>query len=161
MQEKANVINSLDEASILLGVKPDDLADAFCHRVISTFEGPVKSWLSLTQARDTRDALAKHLYGLVFNSVVERTNASISGGMVLGGQRNQEGGEGIFCGILDIFGFECFQKNSFEQLCINYANERLQQFFNNFLRTRCTFESNSALKLNLIGFLIVHLNLIT
>lgn len=81
-----------------------------------------------------RSALCRALYGRLFLRVVEMANEAIasqrSTAEAAGGA---SGGEGLFCGVLDIFGFECFGVNSFEQLCINYSNERLQQFFNLFV----------------------------
>lgn len=77
---------------------------------------------TLAQAVDSRDALARHLYHGIFRRVVERTNRSIG---------FREGT--LFCGVLDIFGFEFFEKNTFEQLCINFTNELLQQYFNSFI----------------------------
>ena len=73
--------------------------------------------LSIEQAVDSRDALGKAMYARLFRWLVERCNAKLV-------DTHQPD---AFIGILDIFGFECFATNSFEQLCINYANERLQQ----------------------------------
>ena len=73
--------------------------------------------LSIEQAVDSRDALCKAMYARLFRWLVERCNEKL-----VDTHQPQ-----AFIGILDIFGFECFVTNSFEQLCINYANERLQQ----------------------------------
>lgn len=72
------------------------------------------------QASDTRHAMAKFIYGNMFDWIVQKVNKS----MVAPAGRN------LSIGILDIFGFEIFQNNSFEQLCINFTNEMLQQHFN-------------------------------
>ena len=72
----------------------------------------------LLKAEDARDALAKIMYSRMFDWVVQRVNTT----MYTPGEK--------FIGVLDIFGFEAFAENSFEQLCINYANETLQQHFN-------------------------------
>lgn len=66
-----------------------------------------------------RDALAKHIYSQLFNWIVDEINKSLE----FHGQRQS------FIGVLDIYGFETFETNSFEQFCINYANEKLQQQF--------------------------------
>merc|ERR1719337_439299 len=73
------------------------------------------------QAEMVRDAVIKSIYTLVFDWVVEKVNAFISGG--------EEKRKLPYVGLLDIFGFENFKFNSFEQLCINFCNEKLQQFF--------------------------------
>ncbi|XP_042438104.1 myosin-1-like [Zingiber officinale] len=80
--------------------------------------------LTLSQAIDTRDALAKSIYASLFGWLVEQINKSLG----IGKRRT-----GRSISILDIYGFESFDKNSFEQFCINYANERLQQHFNRHL----------------------------
>jgi myosin heavy subunit len=79
--------------------------------------------VNIRQAADSRDALGKALYEMVFNFAVKIANASIG----------YKPDVPLFVGVLDIFGFECFKMNSFEQLCINFTNERLQQFFNQFV----------------------------
>ncbi|CAN1775291.1 VIII-2 [Linum perenne] len=78
---------------------------------------------TLQQAIDARDALAKFMYGNLFDWLMEQINKLLDG--------NQDTWRSI--NILDIYGFESFKKNSFEQFCINYANERLQQHFNRHL----------------------------
>lgn len=72
-------------------------------------------------AEAARDALAKHIYAKLFQYIVDIINKSL-----------QQSGrkQHCFIGVLDIYGFETFQINSFEQFCINYANEKLQQQFN-------------------------------
>ncbi|CAN1239220.1 VIII-2 [Linum grandiflorum] len=78
---------------------------------------------TLQQAIDARDALAKFLYGNLFDWLMEQINKLLDGSQNTWRSIN----------ILDIYGFESFKKNSFEQFCINYANERLQQHFNRHL----------------------------
>lgn len=81
----------------------------------------IQKRLRLDAAEDTRDALAKAVYAALFRWLVTRVNAFLAVGKKV---------SGTSLSILDIYGFECFMENSFEQLCINYANERLQQQFN-------------------------------
>lgn len=78
----------------------------------------VKKALSARNALHARDALAKALYARLFDFICKTINGSID-----------RGGD-FYIGILDIAGFEYFEDNSFEQFCINYCNEKLQQFFN-------------------------------
>ncbi|KAG0178217.1 hypothetical protein DFQ29_003789 [Apophysomyces sp. BC1021] len=85
-----------------------------------------QDWVSQTktpaQVQDSLHALAKALYERNFGSLVERINRAIDGPKT----EDKMG----FIGVLDIAGFEIFESNSFEQFCINYTNEKLQQFFN-------------------------------
>jgi myosin-7 len=79
--------------------------------------------LKKDQANDNRDSIAKTVYDKLFNYIVEYINNSTATKQPVAN----------FIGVLDIFGFELFEVNSFEQLCINYTNEKLQQFFNQFI----------------------------
>lgn len=83
-------------------------------------QSPIAVPLRAEQAIENRDALAKYVYEKLFLWLVGRINTALAPSDT---QKN-------FIGILDIFGFEIFKKNSFEQLCINFCNEKLQQLFN-------------------------------
>jgi len=83
---------------------------------------PTKIPFKKKEAMDACDALAKSIYGRVFDWLVQRVNSACK----------IEGSSDGFIGVLDIFGFEIFENNSFEQLCINFANEKLQQHFNQY-----------------------------
>lgn len=74
--------------------------------------------LQVNEASSTRDSIAKLIYKNMFTWIVERVNQSIY-------KEETNTKHSKFIGILDIFGFEIFESNSFEQLCINYANEKL------------------------------------
>ncbi|PKK18560.1 unconventional myosin-Vb-like [Columba livia] len=104
----------------LLGVEVSQVTRWLCHRKLVTAGETYLKPLSRQQALDSRDALAKHMYGQVFKWMVSRVNRAL---------RSLEGHH-TSIGILDIYGFEMFELNSFEQFCINYANEKLQQLFN-------------------------------
>ncbi|OVA08348.1 IQ motif [Macleaya cordata] len=96
------------------------LLATLCTRSIQTREGSIVKALDCYAAKTGRDALAKTVYARLFDWLVEKINRS------LGQDMDSE----IQIGVLDIYGFECFKKNSFEQFCINFANEKLQQHFN-------------------------------
>jgi len=110
-------------AEKLLGVSSGELEKVLCNNTRVTRTERIRSPVNVRQAADNRDALARALYGILFNFIVHSTNLSI--GYIEDVK--------LFVGVLDIFGFECFKMNSFEQLCINFTNERLQQFFNSFV----------------------------
>jgi len=114
---------NIDLVAKLTGVARKDLESALCNTTRVTRTEKIRSPVNVRQASDNRDALAKALYGIIFNFIVSKTNLSI------GYLKDVK----LFVGVLDIFGFECFKMNSFEQLCINFTNERLQQFFNSFV----------------------------
>lgn len=120
-----NELNSNIQAiSILLGLSTEDLAVTLTSRIIVARGETYTKKLTVTQANDARDAISKSIYGKLFDWIVHSINKSI-----------QVDSTNIRAniGVLDIFGFECFQKNSFEQLCINYTNETLQQQFNQYI----------------------------
>lgn len=120
---QSSVVNDATNAkrvSSLLGVSKDDLCTALVQKTILVHGEHVVTALSKESALEGRDAFAKALYGAIFVRIVQRINETI----------DKDPGKSMnSIGVLDIFGFENFTDNSFEQLCINYANENLQQFF--------------------------------
>ncbi|KAL0353717.1 UNVERIFIED_CONTAM: Myosin-2 [Sesamum angustifolium] len=115
---------TVSNAACLIGCGIQDLMLALSTHSIQAGKEKVARRLTLRQAIDTRDSLAKFIYGSLFDWLVEKINVSLATG-------KQHTGRSI--SILDIYGFESFKRNSFEQFCINYANERLQQHFNRHL----------------------------
>lgn len=110
---------NLTRISSLLGVAKTSLNSSLIQKTLFAHGERVVSSLSKEQALEARDAFVKAIYGKLFVMVVERINQTIF----------KEVKKKTSIGVLDIFGFENFECNSFEQLCINYANENLQQFF--------------------------------
>jgi len=116
---------SLVFTSSLIGVDPDELRRSLTFRVMQTNnKGNTKGTvimvpLKVYEASNARDALAKAIYSRLFDHIVMKINESIPFEK-----------SAYYIGILDIAGFEYFTVNSFEQFCINYCNEKLQQFFN-------------------------------
>ncbi|NWU04950.1 MYO6 protein, partial [Cephalopterus ornatus] len=115
---------SLERCAALLGLDQDDLRGSLTTRVMLTTAGGAKGTvikvpLKVEQANNARDALAKTVYSHLFDHVVKRVNQCFPFET-----------SSFFIGVLDIAGFEYFEHNSFEQFCINYCNEKLQQFFN-------------------------------
>ncbi|KAH8375739.1 hypothetical protein KR093_008372, partial [Drosophila rubida] len=128
---KATVVDNLDATEIpehinvervagLLGLPIQPLIDALTRRTLFAHGETVISTLSRDQSVDVRDAFVKGIYGRLFVHIVRKINTAIFKPRAT--SRNA-------IGVLDIFGFENFDQNSFEQFCINYANENLQQFF--------------------------------
>ncbi|ESR56935.1 hypothetical protein CICLE_v10018480mg [Citrus x clementina] len=96
------------------------LEDSLCKREIVTRDETITKWLDPEAAAVSRDALAKIVYSRLFDWLVEKINNSIG----------QDPNSKSLIGVLDIYGFESFKTNSFEQFCINLTNEKLQQHFN-------------------------------
>ncbi|KAL5532985.1 MYO2 [Sanghuangporus sanghuang] len=122
-------IDDNDQALLLctrfLGINPADFRRWTIKKQITTRSERIVTSLNAVQATVVRDSVAKFVYACMFEWLVAVVNESLAG----------EGGEAankaeMFIGVLDIYGFEHFQKNSFEQFSINYANEKLQQEFN-------------------------------
>lgn len=111
---------ALNRIALFLGTNKFDLSEALTKKTIFVHGETVVSNLSDVQAYESKDAFVKGIYGKMFIAIVEKLNSVIYQVKVT---------RKTSIGVLDIFGFENFQINSFEQLCINYANENLQQFF--------------------------------
>uniref|UniRef100_A0A671XKH5 Unconventional myosin-Ih-like n=2 Tax=Sparus aurata TaxID=8175 RepID=A0A671XKH5_SPAAU len=106
--------------SKLLGIPTQVLQQGLTHRKIEAKTEEVLSPFSVDHAVYARDALAKAIYGRTFNWLVNKINESLA---------NKDSSRKTVIGLLDIYGFEVFNVNSFEQFCINYCNEKLQQLF--------------------------------
>ncbi|XP_068459809.1 unconventional myosin-Va-like [Clinocottus analis] len=104
----------------LMGVPCEEMAHWLCHRKLETTTETYVKPVSKMNAVNSRDALAKHIYARLFSWIV----CSINNALKSAAKQHS------FIGVLDIYGFETFDVNSFEQFCINYANEKLQQQFN-------------------------------
>jgi myosin-1 len=114
----------VDFVAYLLEVDSAHVNKALTIRVMETSRGGRRGSvydvpLNPAQATSSRDALAKAIYYNLFDWIVQRVNQSL----------RAKGAVSHSVGILDIYGFEIFERNSFEQLCINYVNEKLQQIF--------------------------------
>lgn len=114
---------SLVKACQLLGISPANFAKWTVKKQLITRGERIMSNLTQQQAMVVRDSVAKYIYSSLFDWLVETINDSLATEEVLSHAHS-------FIGVLDIYGFEHFAKNSFEQFCINYANEKLQQEFN-------------------------------
>ena len=113
-------LQGVETAARLLGLEIDSLEKTFTTRMLGLASGNIAQTQTRDQAADKRDAMAKGLYEALFLWLVAKLNKTIA----------QQGDVWGFIGVLDIYGFEMFEYNSFEQLCINYANEKLQRHFN-------------------------------
>lgn len=121
MQQKKEI----EQSATLLGVDEAALSKQLCSRTVKARQEVYCVPLSAHQAGNNRDALAKEIYARVFAYLVQRVNYSISNTA----DSKASTPSYLHIDLLDIFGFESFKHNSFEQFCINFANEKLQQKF--------------------------------
>ncbi|XP_067001655.2 myosin-IIIb isoform X2 [Anabrus simplex] len=118
----------LHRASRLLGLEPSDLLEALTSNSVVTRGETITRNNTVEEACAARDAMAKGLYGRLFDWMVNQINCLLT-------FNRAACGEPLAVGLLDIFGFENFPRNSFEQLCINIANEQIQYYFNQHIFT--------------------------
>jgi myosin-6 len=135
-------------ASRLIGVDANELNQCLLTRIMQTKQGGRQGTaylvpLKVREAQNARDALAKAIYSKLFDHLVTKiVNKSIPFSQ-----------SAYYIGVLDIAGFEYFRMNSFEQFCINYCNEKLQQFFNErILKEEQSIYSKEGLGLRQIEF---------
>ncbi|XP_028269122.1 unconventional myosin-Ih [Parambassis ranga] len=122
---KGHVLLSNNNAELrwvsnLLGVDAHTLQEGLTFRKLEAKKDQVLSPFTIDHAIYARDALAKAIYGQTFTWLVNKINESME---------NKDPSRKMIIGLLDIYGFEVFYVNSFEQFCINYCNEKLQQLF--------------------------------
>ncbi|XP_014476501.1 PREDICTED: myosin-IIIb-like isoform X2 [Dinoponera quadriceps] len=127
---KSRVIDTapLRIVSKLLGVEQNDLLEALTSNSVMTRGETITRNNTVAEARTARDAMAKGLYGRLFDWMVNQINCLLC-------FNRSPNYEPLAIGLLDIFGFENFPRNSFEQLCINIANEQIQYYFNQHIFT--------------------------
>jgi myosin heavy subunit len=128
----ASSISNHDQLRIvsnIMQVSPESLENAICYRTLLVRNESQIIRLNPEQAADTRDSLSKAIYGNLFDWIIKRINQFLFSSVE---------DSRFSIGVLDIFGFEVFEKNSFEQFCINFANEKLQALFNDYVfRMEC------------------------
>jgi len=121
--DSVDVLNEKDaeQAATLFGCEPKVLMDTLCTRSVESGKDKVITRLSPAHANYGRDALCKAVYNRLFDWLVSRINDSV--------RAPKRAFDKKVIGVLDIYGFEVFKVNSFEQFIINYCNEKLQQLF--------------------------------
>lgn len=113
----------LEQICILLGCTNEILDKALTQNVKVIQNEVIQKPLKISECQTFRNIFSKELYNRLFNWIVKKLNKSLA--------TNLENKNNNYIGLLDIFGFECFQNNSLEQLFINFTNEKLQQLFIN------------------------------
>jgi myosin heavy subunit len=133
----SQVVKNADQTKVLgqaarsCGVSAAALEKAITQDTLVVRGESMEVHLEPVNAQSACDTLAKAIYGRMFDWLVQTINVQMLADSKDGAGRT--GKKKLFIGILDIFGFEVFQENSFEQLCINYCNEKLQQHFIHFV----------------------------
>jgi len=122
----SDAYQSVDKACKLLGVQTDSFVQGLLHPKVKAGREWVEKVQTPEQVQSAIDALAKGIYERGFGDLVIKINRRLD-------QNGRGSDDSYFIGVLDIAGFEIFDNNSFEQLCINYTNEKLQQFFNHHM----------------------------
>lgn len=124
--EQAKIKSSapLNQVASLLQLDVVEAEKAFCSRVVATKGEVMEKGHTIEQAQFGRDAFAKAVYDRAFSWIVRFINEAIEVP-----QESKTKNRSTVIGVLDIYGFEIFNNNSFEQFCINYCNEKLQQLF--------------------------------
>ncbi|XP_017174530.1 myosin-IIIb isoform X6 [Mus musculus] len=125
--DKSEVPNpeALENAACVLCISSEELQEALTSHCVVTRGETIVRANTVDRAEDVRDAMSKALYGRLFSWIVNRINTLLQPDKNICSAEDR-----MNVGILDIFGFEDFQRNSFEQLCINIANEQIQYYFN-------------------------------
>ncbi|XKL60916.1 hypothetical protein PGB90_007973 [Kerria lacca] len=116
--------NSMNKTADLLQVNAEELKRTLCERVIAARGEIMQKSHTLIEAEFGKNALAKAIYDKLFTWIVSKVNSAIDPQLTTNIRS-----KGTVIGVLDIYGFEIFDRNSFEQFCINYCNEKLQQLF--------------------------------
>ncbi|XP_057676304.1 unconventional myosin-Ic-like [Corythoichthys intestinalis] len=124
---EAHITTEIPIANVakLLGLEASSLSGALTHKKLTAKGEEMIIPLNFEQAMSSRDALAKAVYGRTFTWLVEKINQSLA----LKDDVDHSNKTFPVIGLLDIYGFEVLQRNSFEQFCINYCSEKLQQLF--------------------------------
>jgi len=123
-QAETDGTEDIEKVAKLLGLELDSFIMGLLKPKIKVGKEFVNKGQNEQQVKNACAALSKAVYARCFNWLVERVNVTLDVKTVK---------RAYFIGVLDIAGFETFEENGFEQLCINFTNERLQQFFNNFM----------------------------
>ncbi|KRZ90766.1 Unconventional myosin-Va [Trichinella sp. T8] len=119
---RKNSANDLNRCCELLGLNEEDLAEKFTYQRLAIRREVVHRQLNSADADALKDGICKYIYESLFRWIIKKINDRLSEKSLLLSEMN-------FIGVLDIYGFEIFPTSSFEQLCINFANESLQQQF--------------------------------
>lgn len=119
--------DSLTWISKLLSCDQSEISSALTSRVVATRNEVIQTRQNIVRANYGRDALSKALYERLFEWLIKYINKTLAKENIE--QSNRVNQSSLVIGVLDIYGFEIFETNSFEQLCINYCNEKLQQLF--------------------------------
>ena len=133
LEDGAAVVNAtsmaaLEKAAALLGTSVAALTRVLTSRTIVINREPCLTPIDVLQAADARNALVRELYARLFAHLANHANLTLAGRDQDSSSSDPKAGD-LSLGILDMFGVEELQRNSFEQLCISYANEKLQQHF--------------------------------
>ena len=125
--DKASITN-IDEIKIissLLKLNEESLVKILTTKTIKVEKQSIEKALTKQQAENLRDSVCRDIYSRLFDHIIDLINQSLS-------PTKEDPEKCLFLGVLDIFGFENFKVNSFEQFCINYANEVFYLIYFNF-----------------------------